>query len=217
MSTQSQCESLEFRRLFAISSVSISNGKLAVTGSSGNDEIAVEWTVTSTTRTIKIFDGNSVYATYNHVVTGPNLFNQIALSGEGGSDILRSARTSGNTTTSPYAVTLFGGEGSDSLFGSDAGETIYGGPNGDLAYGYGGNDLILGEGGSDTLEGGAGNDTLYGGNEGDSITGGSGSDWLYGEAGYDTISSSDGIGGNDIIFIGADGALVSGDPGDLLS
>jgi Ca2+-binding RTX toxin-like protein len=208
-------DALEGRKLLAVTATP-SGGILYVAGDSGNNTISIEWTPGPSGRTIKVFDGSTVVATYNHVIVGPNLFYAVSVTGGAGNDTLYASKLSSSDTFADYPVTLKGDGGYDTLYGSDSAETIYGGPQSDDIYGYAGNDLIYGEGGLEVIAAGDGNDTVFGGNDADTIFGGSGSDKLQGDAGADYLSSFDGIAGNDTLYYDASD-LLDFDGGDVLN
>jgi Ca2+-binding RTX toxin-like protein len=165
----------------------LSGGNLMVTGSSGNDTIALSLDATGNNMTVTMdgqtslpFPAASVTsidvqagAGDDFVTIGPGI---IGASVQGG----------------PGNDTILGGQGNDTLAGGQGADSISGGPGDDVIHGGKGADSIGGGKGNDLLYGGPGNDTIRGGQGNDTITGGAGDNVLYGGAGDDTIYANNG-------------------------
>jgi hypothetical protein len=171
-----------------------SSGALIIVGTSGNDNVSVQW-----------LNGKyTVYGNTNGVAARSESFDDSRVSriyfyGYGGDDSFGSSRTRIYTEA-------YGGDGNDTLTGGAAGDYLDGGN---------GNDTLIGNAGNDRLYGGANEDTLYGGDHDDYLSGDAGNDILKGELGNDTLH---GLAGNDQLW-GSDGndKLYGGDGDDLLS
>lgn len=130
----------------------------------------------------------------------------------------------------PYAITIFGGAGSDSIGGSEMGDLmngntgddvvhgwdgddwLHGGQNSDVVYGDNGDDFANGNLGNDTVDGGGGSDTLLGGKGDDVILGGTGDDVLSGDLGQDTLTG--GAGADAFRFLGGDDRITDFNPAE---
>ena len=123
-----------------------------------------------------------------------NLFDEIAVSGDLGTDLL-------------YDIENIIGSDGDDVIDADHGKNeVSGGKGDDIIRGHNGNDLIhgdrdddvvWGDQGEDVVYGDAGDDEVRGGLDNDRLFGGSGKDHLRGEQGNDTI---DGGTGDDTVF-----------------
>src|SRR5437763_666126 len=161
-------ESLESRRLM---SASLANGVLTVTGTPGNDTIAV---ARQDAQTLRLNDNGVVSLFDTHSVR------TIVVNGGAGNDQIRI----NSTVTLPVTqrAELHGGDGNDVLVGGDGNDLLDGGA---------GDDFLSGGKGSDNLNGGTGNNTLSGGDGDDFMTAGNGADNFIGGAGADTVDYSD--------------------------
>jgi hypothetical protein len=163
MNRHDLCETLESRRLFAITLV---DGLLTVDGTAGNDTISL----TSRGGTLTVRNGaeraDVALADVDDVVVN-------ALAGD---DRVTLA------TRLDVPATIDGGDGNDRLTG---------GAGDDLITGGGGNDRLAGGRGDDDLVGAAGNDRLLGGAGDDFLAGGDGFDLLTGGAGFDSAEAGD--------------------------
>jgi VCBS repeat-containing protein len=142
----------------------LSNGRVFVTGTAGNDTIVVR---PSGDRVLVELNGSVLGNFLRSEVTG-----KIRMKGLDGNDHLRVS------LALPNSSELLGGAGND---------VLYGGNSSDLLFGGGGNDRVIGRGGNDILVGGDGNDTLKAGAGSDVMIGGAGADQLYGSLGTDVL------------------------------
>lgn len=157
--------------------VPTSGSALTVTGTSGNDTIALSVSGGSSDRVLS-YNGETV--TYVSATVS-----SLTVNGGAGNDAI----TIDSSVT--FATTLNGGDGNDTAAGGAGADAIYGDPIGtgtgsDSLLGGGGNDSLYGDGGGDYLDGQAGNDSLAGQDGSDTLYAGTASD------GADTLS-----GGND--------------------
>jgi len=176
-------ETLENRRL--LSAAFDTDGVLAVTGSSGKDEIILSISATdSTMLDVKV---NGVVQSFALA----DINNGIRVSAQGGKDKVAVDETNGVLNKN---VTLYGGNGKDDLYSSSGDDKLDGGTGKDRLFGRAGNDRLIGQSGNDLLEGGDGNDFLSGNAGVDTLLGGEGDDDLAGGGAHDQIT---GGGGND--------------------
>ncbi len=138
-------DSLEARKLLSSSLV---GGVLTVTGTNGNDTIALAISgpnikVSQTGAANKFFATGSVQ--------------KIVVNALGGKDSV----TIGSTITKP--ATLNGGAGNDTLTGGGGNDMLNGGDDNDVLHGGAGKDALFGGNGNDDLDGGTGNDFFSGG------------------------------------------------------
>ena len=174
----SMCESLETRRMLAMTSV-FSNGTLTITGSTAADSLYVSYQLAGNKVnvndgfTTKAFDGLAV--------------KKVVVTGEEGNDSLW---ISDNMGTIPCSID--GGAGDDRLYGAAGNDTLIAGTGNDVINGGNGNDKIDAGDGNDTLSGGNGNDTLLGGAGNDSLNGHGGNDSLDGGLGSDNMYGNEG-------------------------
>ena len=198
----------------------IASGKsLIISGSSGNDSIAVSATSSTISvnvnGTIKKFKKSDVASIRINGFGGDDTINvgngvgNVLMNGDDGNDVLLGGN--GNDT-------LIGGRGSDTLSGGSGNDTAdYSAATSNLVIdqdnvaddgiagendnvrddietvlGGSGNDRLIGSPFANLIKGGSGNDTIYGGAGNDTLDGGSGHDKLYGEAGNDTLFAKDG-------------------------
>jgi hypothetical protein len=141
-------ETLEDRFVPAAVTTNLTNGILAVVGTSAADQITIRQTgitfvVTATTtggsRVVRSFTGVS-----SIVVSGESGNDRISI----GPEIRLSAR-------------LYGGWGSDSLYGGSGNDQLYGGDQRDVLQGRAGNDALFGGGDpGDALDGGTGRNVV---------------------------------------------------------
>jgi hypothetical protein len=150
-------ETLEARQML---SVSVVNGALIITGTSGDDTITVSRDPVTK---------GQLRVSINGLLNGVDGVgvNRINISALEGNDLILIDPSQGEIA---LPVNIAGGSGND---------TMTGGSGADILQGGRGNDVIRGSAGSDLLEGGVGNDFLYGGDGRDSIDGGAGADALY--------------------------------------
>jgi Ca2+-binding RTX toxin-like protein len=166
-------EHLEHRRLM---SVSVSGGRLTISGTGGSDRIDVDQNAT----TIFVREQREQAS----VVLTPvlaSLVNRIRITGSSGHDRITlsasvrvGADVSGDTgndtiSGSPRNDTLRGGGGDDSISGNSGDDRIEGGTGHDNLAGNSGNDNVGGNDGNDTVSGGFGRDTLVGGSGNDRL------------------------------------------------
>jgi inhibitor of cysteine peptidase len=141
-------EALEARCLLAASVV---NGIWAITGTAGDDAIAVARDAAHPSLLDAFINGQVVDRQREIDILG------IRIDGGGGNDALRIDESNGTITTQ---ATLLGGDGNDTLVGGAERDWLYGGNGTDTLLGMGGDDVLVGNG---TLDGGAGKNVLYGG------------------------------------------------------
>ncbi|MFO0808696.1 MAG: hypothetical protein U0746_08755 [Gemmataceae bacterium] len=152
----------------------LTGGVLTVTGTAGNDRLAIR--LTSGQLTV---DGQS--ATFQASAVG-----RIVVDAGGGNDTVLLSGIAA-------PAIIYGGNGNDTITGGNGNDTIYGGNGVDTIDGGAGSDTLAGDYGNDSLSGGAGDDILYGGADDDYLNGGTGNDWLIAGAGRDTLSGGDGV------------------------
>ncbi len=150
-------ETLEIRQLM---SVSLSGGLLTISGTDGNDIIAVWYDYGS--RSLRVLDAG---VTRSFADSSVSRINVLARGG-------RDSVVLNDSVVQP--ATLWGGSGHDSL---------YGGSGNDVIYGEAGSDLIVGNRGNNMCRGGLDNDRFDAGSE--SL---GGADEYFGEAGQDTVT-----------------------------
>src|SRR4051812_34449903 len=201
-------ESLETRRMLAVSASVNSSHVLVITGTSGNDTITVN----------KISNGKvtvSGVSTQFSTGTSSGKFNKISVNAGNGNDKVQinnnvpyvSSTISGSGGTD----TLTGGVGNDSIDGDNSNDTLSGGG--------GGADLLRGDGGFDTANysdrtdnltislDGAANDGANGGNEHDNVQ----TEEVIAGSGNDTLEGSD---GDDFLAGGAGADVIHGNGGN---
>jgi Ca2+-binding RTX toxin-like protein len=157
-------DTLESRRHL---SVSFTAGRLTVTGTEGNDTIAIWYDYAR--RALRVLDAGVIQNFVDSAV------NHITVIARGGRDTVVL-----NDSVRQRAA-LWGGEGNDSLCG---------GASNDQLYGQGGADTLVGNGGDDFLSGGDGDDRFDAG--ADSTNG---ADQFIGGLGRDTVSYESRSGG----------------------
>jgi Ca2+-binding RTX toxin-like protein len=174
-------EKLESRQLLA-STVSLVAGTLTITGTSGNDDIYMNY---SPGNNFRITDHNVqiglvAVSSVKKVVVNTNAGDDyayithfdknvpVSLNGGDGAD--------GLTAAVYGAATLIGGAGNDVLVGGSGNDSLDGGDGNDVVSGANGNDTVLGGAGVDLIGGGGGNDLLDGGLGADRIRGNEGAD-----------------------------------------
>ncbi len=124
----------------------------------------------------------------NKVIAG---FEQVSLTGAGGSDVLAGGALND---------TLFGGLGDDTLNAGSAGDdSISGGGGNDSITARDGNDLLIGGAGSDILTGGLGNDTASASDLTEGVNGNLGTNSITGlvTGDVDTLSGIEALTGSD--------------------
>jgi hypothetical protein len=177
----------------ASSFATLSAGALTVTGTSGDDVIALA------------SDGANVTATLNGTPSQTfalSSITSIVVNGNAGNDSI----TIESSMPASLGVSVQGGPGDDTIQGGPGNDTLGGGVGNDFILGGPGDDLIHGGAGDDSIGGGQGNDILYGGLGNDTITGGAGNDTITGGAGGNVLHG--GL-GDDVLF------AVNGSPDTL--
>lgn len=164
-------EAVEPRRLF---SVSLANGILKITGTSGNDNDSISLSGGS----IVVKEGASSRSFSAGTVT------KIVADLGAGNDKL----TVASSINKP--VSVIGGSGNDTITGGSANDTLRGGDGKDSLLGGSGVDLLYGDAGDDMLRSDAGNDKCFGGAGNDVMQGGTGNDNMDGGSGNDTVDYS---------------------------
>jgi Ca2+-binding RTX toxin-like protein len=156
-------EEMEQRRLLSgtVTAIVLTGGMLNVSGSTGDDVIAVS--TKDSGSTIAVYSGTAQIAGFP-----ASSINGIVVNGNDGNDTV--------TTTPPKPTTVNGGDGNDTITGSAGNDTIKGDAGNDSLTGALGNDDIEGGTGDDILDGSAGNDTVQGFQGADLLSGGTGTD-----------------------------------------
>jgi Ca2+-binding RTX toxin-like protein len=152
---------LESRRLLA---ASLSGSVLVITGTNGDDDIAV-----SQRKAITVsFNGKETTYKASRV-------SRIRIDGRNGDDTidLRDGVS--------RRATVLGGGGNDRIYGGSNADSLSGGDGNDRIFGLGGADFIDGGNGRDKLSGGSSDDQIYGGAGDDKLNGGNGNDTLGGD------------------------------------
>ncbi|HEX8339629.1 MAG TPA: calcium-binding protein [Tepidisphaeraceae bacterium] len=182
-------QSLETRRLLAVTVTDRGGGVVLVEGSGSGDRIefsrdglAVRLRWVSQGERGRLLVGRDVNALRRVVVIGGN-----------GNDVIVAGRLR-------VPMRIYGGAGRD---------TISGGGRRDLLAGDGGADVIYDGAGNDFLDGGAGRDTLIGTLGDDTLRGGAQVDYLFNAAGSDTFYNN----GPDAADDGSDDLLFTETPG----
>jgi Ca2+-binding RTX toxin-like protein len=146
-------------------SASVENGTLTVTGTNGNDAVALRLAVGDpNTLQIDVGDDGSVENRFDR-----STFTAIVVELGSGNDRFRVDQTGGTFTDEQ--LTVEAGAGNDTVIGGDGNELTFGGGGDDFVDGNRGTDTaVLGSGndsfrwdpgdGSDDVDGDAGNDTL---------------------------------------------------------
>jgi Ca2+-binding RTX toxin-like protein len=194
-------ETLEARRLFAVTASIVSN-VLVVTGDSSANSIFISQDALLSGDEVDIDissppDGNPEFS---YAIT---LFNSIKVTGGDGADVIRLGNSLNGLGEVPVVrpALVYGDGDNDIIEGTDNADTIYGGYGNDNLDASNGNDLVYGgrglgdnddPSGNDTLVGGDGSDTLRGEGGNDSLDGGAGADLMYGGNGDDTFEARDG-------------------------
>jgi PKD repeat protein len=205
-------ETLEDRRL--LSSVSLSNGVLQLTGDSGSaNDLVVQRSgstnlyayANNVNKKVALSSVKSVKFTGGSKADNIFLASDLKLNAEvkagGGNDIIRL------------------GLGNDYVDAGDGNDRIWTREGNDKAYGGNGDDEIAGDLGDDYLDGGAGDDTIDGGGDDDVVFGGADDDSLVGNVGNDKLDAGDGNdslradAGNDSLYGGAGDDSLKGGSG----
>jgi RTX calcium-binding nonapeptide repeat (4 copies) len=181
--TSSASPPLYFSIPFAITSGSA----LSITGTEGNDTVAL-----TTDNGILTVDDNGSDQTFTL-----SAIQSISVGALAGNDSV-------SIGAGIMDVTIAGGAGND---------TLIGGGGADLLMGGKGADYLAGGKGPDTLQGGKGNDTLAGDKGADSLIGGLGHNEFLGGLGNDIVVANNGE--SDTIFGGGGNDTASVDPGGI--
>lgn len=171
-------ESLEARTLFAAGlSVSLTDGELAIVGTSDSDRIVVRQM------------GERLWIEGESGVFKADEIRRIAIDGGAGNDRIFVA------PSIVIPATIRGGEGDDRIASGGGDDLLLGGAGHDKVVGGAGDDKLNGGVGSDRLLGGAGHDVIFGGEGNDLLVGGFGTDRLSGDSGDDRLraNSSDAL------------------------
>jgi Ca2+-binding RTX toxin-like protein len=160
--------------------VTVADGIIQVTGTSGNDTIAVALDSKTDTYDVTV---NNVRSSFP--VAG---INGIVIHAMAGNDSIEMGHAPNSTTYvgdtgTNLPATVYGGAGYDHIDSGDAADLIFGGA---------GNDQIISGDGNDTVDGGAGDDHIDGAGGNDLIRGGAGNDTLFGSIGDDTVQGGAG-------------------------
>lgn len=146
---------LEGRQLLT---ASLAGGVLTVTGTAGNDQIAVSLNRSGETITVHERTGRA-QGTHTPFVAAD--VTSIVVNGGTGHDRIA---LGGGTRATPLSVPalLNGEDGNDFIRGAAGDDTVNGGAGNDRLFGGAGDDLLSGGDGRDLLVGGPGVDTLQG-------------------------------------------------------
>ena len=190
-------ETLEDRRL--LSSISLSNGVLTLTGDSNSDNELV----------VQPSGSSKLYAYVNNVNKTVALSAVRSVKFIGGSkddDIFLASTFRMDAVVNSGAGNDYirTAEGNDVIDAGDGNDRIRSRPGNDRATGGNGDDRFEGEEGNDTFDGGAGNDSADGGHGNDALVGGAGNDTLFGNLGDDKLD-----GGADNDYLRADAGVDS--------
>jgi Ca2+-binding RTX toxin-like protein len=189
-----QIETLETRRLLAAPVVTVSSGTATVTGTDGDDNIAVSYVIQSQTVMLQFTLNDS------QDTADPAVVNKIVINSGAGNDTI-SVLPSATDSQPVIPASVDAGIGNDVITTSNANDTIdagagddtvFAGLGDDSVFGGDGNDKILGNDGHDTLSGGANKDTILGGLGNDRLNGNGGNDRLEGSGGLDTMLGQSG-------------------------
>jgi Ca2+-binding RTX toxin-like protein len=165
-------ESLEARTMFAAAPLAVTvvdaNAVVAVTGTSGADEIHLSLNVTDS-NLVDIVSAGVVVHTFDK-----SLVAAVNIKTGNGNDLV--TFDVGLGFGLGLSVSLDGGNGNDTLQGGDGPELLVGGKGKDILAGGAGNDRLFGKAGIDNLDGGADDDVLSGGKGRDLLAGGLGAD-----------------------------------------
>jgi hypothetical protein len=162
---------------------SVTNGRLNVVGTSGNDQI---------TLALAAGDPNTLQVDFGS--SGPGVqsfdrstFTAISVFLGSGDDQFSILQTNG--AFADEALTVHGGSGDDTITTGDGNDTIYGDAGNDTIHSGAGTDTIFAGSGDDFVNGGVGTDTAYLGSGRDSFewNPGEGSDVIDGGSGTDTL------------------------------
>jgi len=207
-----QIETLETRRLLAAPVVTVSSCTATVTGTDGDDNIAVSYVIQSQTVMLQFTLNDS------QDTADPAVVNKIVINSGAGNDTI-SVLPSATDSQPVIPASVDAGIGNDVITTSNANDTIdagagddtvFAGLGDDSVFGGDGNDKILGNDGHDTLSGGANKDTILGGLGNDRLNGNGGNDRLFGEAGADRLY---GYEGNDYLDGGSSNDRLEGSGG----
>jgi len=193
-------EALEHR---AVPAADLVAGVLNITGTDGNDRIAV-----------RAVDANLEVRinreTFTFVSADVATINIDALAGDDrirvDSKVLQPTTIHGGADDD----VIYGGGGDDTIHGDDGDDRIYGGDGQDDLSGDAGDDRLDGGADDDALHGGADDDVLHGGKGDDDVFGDEDDDRAFGDAGDDSVSGGD---GDDRLDGGADDDTVEGGTG----
>jgi Ca2+-binding RTX toxin-like protein len=188
---------LERRELLT---VTLTNGHLAILGTSANDQITVSRSktkVTVTEKTVQVSGNQTIITLLGKKSFAISAVDQVFIQTGDGDDTV--SLTGSKTNPFSFPATLDGGNGLDRLTGGAGADRLVGGPGNDRLTGGAGNDTLIGDAGGDRLYGNDGNDQLFGGADADQLTGGNGSDLFDGGLANDRFYADDGVAGNDTL------------------
>lgn len=160
-----------FELRLVLSSITLTDGTLAITLAESDQNLAVYSNETADTLVVAV-DG---------VPVDTFLSSQVDFLHITGNAQPNTVDLSGLALGAVMGAWVELGAGNDTVIGSMSPDSIFGGE---------GDDLIFAGGRPDSIDGGSGNDTIAGNGGNDSITGGTGDDSLLGQAGEDVIDSS---------------------------
>ena len=184
------------------SDIEIRDGVLRITGSGGNDEVAI----TESGGNLVVVSGG-----VESIISRSDVISYLFRGGNGDDVFVNNSSLSGTAIGDNGDDILIGGIGRDFLRGNDGNDTLQGGDGDDNITGGDGDDTISGDAGNDVVRGGDGNDTLNGGLGGDVVDGGRGDDTVSGDEGNDTVLGGD---GNDVLDGGEGNDRLRGNDGD---
>ena len=184
------------------SDIEIRDGVLRITGSGGNDEVAI----TESGGNLVVVSGG-----VESIISRSDVLSYLFRGGNGDDVFVNNSSLSGTAIGDNGDDILIGGIGRDFLRGNDGNDTLQGGDGDDNITGGDGDDTISGDAGNDVVRGADGNDTLNGGLGDDVVDGGRGDDTVSGDEGNDTVLGGD---GNDVLDGGEGNDRLRGNDGD---
>ena len=184
------------------SDIEIRDGVLRITGSGGNDEVAI----TESGGNLVVVSGG-----VESIISRSDVISYLFRGGNGDDVFVNNSSLSGTAIGDNGDDILIGGTGRDFLRGNDGNDTLQAGDGDDNITGGDGDDTISGDAGNDVVRGNDGNDTLNGGLGNDVVDGGRGDDTVSGDEGNDTVLGGD---GNDVLDGGEGNDRLRGNDGD---
>jgi Ca2+-binding RTX toxin-like protein len=180
-------------------SASVADGTLTISGTGGDDEIAVSADAGDPNTLLVDFTNGTPPQVFDR-----DTFDAITVFLRSGDDQFEVVP--GGAPLADEALGVVGGDGNDTILGGDGNDNLRGGSGKDDILGAAGIDLLFGNSGGDFVDGNVGNDTqLLGRGQDDALWNpGEGSDVVNGAAGIDTLIFN-GSDNNEIMSLSADG------------